>query len=217
MDIGYRLSAIGYCTYCTYFKYCEYCIYCTLTGDARRRVDTWARVQFQLFPCEGDSNDQDDQERPGTAHRDTSGQTERDLRQTSTQIKPGCGPCQGESLKATQPKTGRHDINGRAEPKTNSQTLKTAPATGCAQHLQDRLPRIRNSRTRVRRCPTRLPVEMRCAKQTRMRARDHTGLVVIHGGNAVDGVVCGQECAMLASPLMISPLTSSKTGDRGEG
>ena len=180
-------------------------------------MDAWARVRFQLFPCEGDSTDQEDQERPGTTHRDTSRQTERDLGQTSTQIKPGSGPCKGESLKATQPKTGRHDINGRAEPKTNSQTLKTAPATGCAQHLQDRLPRIRSSRTRVRRCPTRLPVEMRCAKQTHMRARDHTSLVVILGGNAVGGVVCGQECAMLASHHMIFPLSSIQTGDRGEG
>ena len=50
-----------------------------------------------------------------------------------------------------------------------------------------------------------------------MRAQDHTGLVVIHGGNSVGDVVCGQECAMLASPHKRFPRSSSKTGDRGEG
>ena len=70
--IKFILYMLSYRTYCTYCTYGTYCTYCTHTGDARKRVDTWARVQFQLFSSEGgaqhrrDSNDQDDQERPGT-------------------------------------------------------------------------------------------------------------------------------------------------------
>ena len=111
-------------------QYCAYKTCSTLTGDARRRVDTWARVQFQLFSSEGgaqhqrDSNDQDDQERPGTA----SG---RELNSNSAQ----------EEQNPT--------------PTPNPQDR---PSHRLCPDLHDRVPRIRNSRTRVRRRPTRLSI-----------------------------------------------------------